>query len=48
MDVGAIDKSSIGSFGFMLSDNQPGEFELLVDWVRVVSAEDLRSLQDSD
>lgn len=42
VDVGRIDKSKIGSFGFMLSDNQSGDFELLVDWIRVVSEEDLQ------
>ena len=43
-DVGAIDRASIGSFGFMLSDNQPGEFELFVDWVRAVSEQELQAL----
>lgn len=37
VDVGKLDTSRISSFGFMLSDKQPGEFELIVDWVRVVS-----------
>jgi monofunctional biosynthetic peptidoglycan transglycosylase len=45
MDVGPIDKANIGSFGFMLSDNQPGEFELYVDWVRAVSEEELVALR---
>jgi hypothetical protein len=43
-DVGPIDRASIGSFGFMLSDNQPGEFELFVDWVRAVSEQELQAL----
>ncbi len=46
MDVGPIDKTSIGSFGFMLSDNQPGEFELFVDWVRAISTEELLTLDN--
>jgi monofunctional biosynthetic peptidoglycan transglycosylase len=41
VDVDKLDTSSIGSFGFMLSDKQPGEFELLVDWIRVVSDAEL-------
>lgn len=41
MDVEALDPSSIGSFGFMLSDKQPGGFRLLVDWIRAVSEEEL-------
>ena len=44
MDVDALDPSSIGSFGFMLSDKQPGEFRLLVDWIRAVSEQELRTL----
>ncbi len=43
-DVGPIDRASIGSFGFMLSDNQPGEFELFVDWVRAISEQELQAL----
>jgi monofunctional biosynthetic peptidoglycan transglycosylase len=43
MDVEALDPSSIGSFGFMLSDKQPGEFRLLVDWIRAVSEEELET-----
>jgi monofunctional biosynthetic peptidoglycan transglycosylase len=39
MDVEPLDPSKIASFGFMLSDNQPGEFGLLVDWIRAVSKE---------
>lgn len=38
MDVGPLDPATIGSFGFMLSDKQPGEFELVVDWMRSISA----------
>ena len=44
MDVGPLDQSNIGSFGLMLSDNQPGEFELYVDWMRAVSDEELTAL----
>jgi monofunctional biosynthetic peptidoglycan transglycosylase len=45
MDVGTLDAASIGSFGFMLSDKQPGEFELQVDWIRAVSEEEMRDLE---
>jgi NADH dehydrogenase [ubiquinone] 1 alpha subcomplex assembly factor 1 len=41
MDVGPLDVTSIGSFGFMLSDKQPGNFRLQVDWIRAVSKEEL-------
>ena len=44
MDVGPLDAANIGSFGFMLSDKQPGEFELRVDWIRAVSEEEMREL----
>ena len=44
MDVGPLDPATIGSFGFMLSDKQPGEFELVVDWVRAVSSADIKVL----
>jgi monofunctional biosynthetic peptidoglycan transglycosylase len=43
MDVGQLDITSIGSFGFMLSDKQPGEFELQVDWIRAVSKEEMQA-----
>lgn len=43
MDVGQIDKTAIGSFGFMLSDKQPGEFELQVDWIRAVSEKEMQT-----
>jgi monofunctional biosynthetic peptidoglycan transglycosylase len=43
MDVDALDPSSISSFGFMLSDKQPGGFRLLVDWIRAVSEEELET-----
>ncbi len=42
MDVGALDAANIGSFGFMLSDKQPGEFALQVDWIRAVREGDLQ------
>jgi hypothetical protein len=41
VDVGRLDTRNIGSFGFMLSDKQPGEFDLQVDWIRAISEEDL-------
>ena len=41
VDVGRLDPRKMGSFGFMLSDKQPGEFELQVDWIRAISEEDL-------
>ena len=41
VDVGRLDTSNIGSFGFMLSDQQPGDFGLQVDWIRAISEEDL-------
>ena len=41
VDVGSLDTSNIRSFGFMLSDKQPGEFDLQVDWMRAISEEDL-------
>ncbi|MFK7803719.1 MAG: CIA30 family protein [Anaerolineae bacterium] len=46
MDVGPLDPATIGSFGFMLSDKQPGEFELTVDWMRAVSAGDIQIFAD--
>ena len=42
MDVDQLNPATIGSFGLMLSDKQPGEFGLLVDWMRAVSEDDLR------
>ena len=42
MDVDPLNPATIGSFGLMLSDKQPGEFGLLVDWMRAVSEDDLR------
>jgi NADH dehydrogenase [ubiquinone] 1 alpha subcomplex assembly factor 1 len=41
VDVGSLDTSNIRSFGFMLSDKQPGEFDLQVDWIRAISEQDL-------
>jgi monofunctional biosynthetic peptidoglycan transglycosylase len=41
VDVGRLDTRNIGSFGFMLSDKQPGEFDLQVDWIRAISEDDL-------
>jgi len=41
MDAGQLDVTRIGSFGFMLSDKQSGNFELKVDWIRAVSEDEL-------
>ena len=41
VDVGRLDTRYISSFGFMLSDKQPGEFALQVDWIRAISEQDL-------
>ena len=38
-----VDRASIGSFGIMLSDKQPGEFALAVDWMRTVTEDELRA-----
>lgn len=38
---GPLDPATISSFGFMLSDKQPGGFSLLVDWIRAVSEEEV-------
>lgn len=46
VDTGQLDTANIGSFGFMLSDKQPGEFELLVDWMRAVSNEEIQAIQN--
>jgi monofunctional biosynthetic peptidoglycan transglycosylase len=43
MDVGQLDTTSIGSFGFMLSDKQSGDFGLQVDWIRAVSENELQA-----
>ncbi len=43
-DVGPLNPATIGSFGFMLSDKQEGEFTLLVDWMRTVTEEEMRAL----
>jgi hypothetical protein len=48
MDVEPLDPSKIASFGFMLSDKQPGEFELLVDWIRAVSEESIQGSLSSN
>jgi monofunctional biosynthetic peptidoglycan transglycosylase len=41
VDVGRLDTRNIGSFGFMLSDKQPGEFDLHIDWIRAISEDEL-------
>jgi monofunctional biosynthetic peptidoglycan transglycosylase len=45
MNVEALDPASIRSFGFMLSDKQPGDFALQVDWIRAVTEEEFESYQ---
>lgn len=47
MNVGPLDRTSVGSFGLMLSDKQPGEFALAVDWIRGVTEQELRALDSS-
>jgi len=41
MDFDDLDTASNGSFGFMLSDKQPGEFDLIIDWIRAVKEAEL-------
>lgn len=48
MDVGPLDPTTVASFGFMLSDNQPGEFSLQVDWMRAITRADLDSLESNE
>jgi len=36
-----LDTTAIRSFEFMLTDKQPGEFELQVDWIRAVSEKEI-------
>ena len=38
---GPLDPATISSVGFMLSDKQPGEFSLLVDWIRAVTEDEI-------
>jgi monofunctional biosynthetic peptidoglycan transglycosylase len=38
---GPLDSANVSSIGFMLSDKQPGEFSLLVDWIRAVAEEEI-------
>ena len=45
MNVDALDPASISSFGFMLSDKQPGDFSLQVDWIRAVSEEEIKPME---
>ncbi len=47
MDVGQLDSATVASFGFMLSDKQPGEFALQVDWMRAITTADLQNLDQS-
>jgi monofunctional biosynthetic peptidoglycan transglycosylase len=44
VNVENLNTSKISSIGFMLSDRQPGEFDLQVDWIRAISEKDLPSL----
>lgn len=44
MDVGPLDPAKISAFGFMLSDKQPGEFALAVNWIRAVSEAEIEAL----
>lgn len=44
VNVENLNTSRISSIGFMLSDKQPGEFDLQVDWIRAISEKDLPSL----
>jgi len=39
--AGALDPASITGLGLMLSDKQPGEFALQVDWIRAVEEGEL-------
>lgn len=43
VDAGPLDTTSVASFGFMLSDKQPGDFSLEVDWMRALSQAELES-----
>jgi hypothetical protein len=38
---GPLDPGTISSVGFMLSDKQPGEFALEVDWIRTVAEDEV-------
>ena len=39
--AGRLDPGAVTSLGLMLSDKQPGEFSLQVDWIRAVSEEEI-------
>ena len=47
MNVGKLNPATIASFGLMLSDKQPGEFALEVDWMRAVTTAEVQSLSQS-
>ena len=47
MNVDPLNPASIGSFGFMLSDKQPGEFDLQVDWIRAVTEDELQDYRSN-
>ena len=36
--MGPVEPNQINSLGFMLSDKQPGPFNLEIDWVKIVPA----------
>jgi monofunctional biosynthetic peptidoglycan transglycosylase len=42
-----LNPASIGSFGFMLSDKQPGEFSLQVDWILGINEEALSTFSSN-
>jgi monofunctional biosynthetic peptidoglycan transglycosylase len=44
VDTGKLDTSRIGSFGFMLSEKQTGDFSLLIDWIQAVPRDDIQFL----
>ncbi len=37
--MGPVEPSQIDGLGFMLGDKQPGDFQMQVEWVRVVRVE---------
>lgn len=47
MSVGPLNPADVASFGLMLSDKQPGEFALQVDWMRAVTTEDVEALRQT-
>lgn len=47
MNVDQLNVKCVGSFGFMLSDKQTGDFGLRVDWIRAVSEDELQAFSQS-